>query len=258
MHVSQETPAQIHARLLKVVAAAEFRVLDGVFAFSEHPVETFPGARTRDALAFVRDEDVWSVLEPARGEEGEPIGVFSFHFPPGLDNSGFVGWLATHLKGVLGTGVIVVCGSNSARGGIFDYWGVPLAMREKAIEEIRRLRGAQVPSLDGVSMTVQSTAAIGVVGDGTRLDLVQRGARVLGRYQGGRIRRGCLVGRLTGACLTFRYLQVEQSGELHGGRSTCDVIRTHDGRIRIVEHFTWRTRAGSGTNIFEETSKTIV
>jgi hypothetical protein len=30
------------------------------------------------------------------------------------------------------------------------------------------------------------------------------------------------------------------------------VDRTADGRIRIVEHFTWSTRAGSGTNVFDE------
>ena len=258
MHVSQETPAQTHERLVKVIAAADLRVFDGVFAYSEHPVETFPAERAHDALAFVRDEDVWSVLEAARGDEAEPIGLFSFHFPPGLDNSGFVGWLATHLKGVLGTGVVVVCGSNGARGGIFDYWGVPIALREKALEEIRRLRGDVMPRLDGLRLSVQSTAANGVVGAGTHLDLVQRGSRVLGTYKGGRIRRGCLVGRLSGDSLTFRYLQVEESGELHGGRSTCDITRREDDRVRIVEHFTWRTRAGSGTNVFEETSKTIV
>ena len=44
-----------------------------------------------------------------------------FHFPAGVDNSGFVGWLASHLKVVLGTGVLVVCGFNSQRGGVFDY-----------------------------------------------------------------------------------------------------------------------------------------
>jgi hypothetical protein len=40
-----------------------------------------------------------------------------------------VGWLATHLKEALGTGVIVVRGHNAARG------------------EVRRLRAARRPSL---------------------------------------------------------------------------------------------------------------
>jgi hypothetical protein len=55
---------------------------------------SFPASQLPEALAFVRDEDAWSVLAPAETGAREPIGVFVFHFPPGLDNSGFVGWLA--------------------------------------------------------------------------------------------------------------------------------------------------------------------
>ncbi|MCY1145687.1 DUF6196 family protein [Actinoplanes sp. Pm04-4] len=79
-----------------------------------------------DTLAVVRDQQSWSTLVPlvrVPPEAVERFGVFSFHFPVGVDNSGFVGWLATHLKRRLGTGVVVVCGSNRARGGIYDYWG---------------------------------------------------------------------------------------------------------------------------------------
>ena len=57
----------------------------------------------------------------------------------GLDNSGFVGWLVSHLKAALGTGV-VVCGFNSRRGGVFDYWCVPEKIGAAAIAEVRRLR----------------------------------------------------------------------------------------------------------------------
>ena len=71
----------------------------------------------------------------------DAFAVFSFHFTPGLDNSGFVGWLASHLKAVTGTGVLVVCGQNSGRGGIFDYWGAPLPVASRVVAEIRRLRG---------------------------------------------------------------------------------------------------------------------
>ena len=61
-------------------------------------------------------------------------------FPEGVDNSGFVGWVATHLKRHLGTGVFVICGQNSRRGGIFDYWGIPLQMRNAAQSLIDALR----------------------------------------------------------------------------------------------------------------------
>jgi hypothetical protein len=107
-------------------------------------------------------------------------------------------------------------------------------------------------NLDGIRMYVSSAAEQGVVSSETRIHFIQKGPRVLGRYRGGSIGRGYLIGRLTGGELNFRYTQREASGEIHGGRSVCEVDRTADGRVRIVEHFTWRTRAGSGTNVFEE------
>ncbi|MBA3339895.1 MAG: hypothetical protein H0T54_09185, partial [Geodermatophilaceae bacterium] len=64
----------------------------------------------------------------------------SFHFPYGLDNSGFVGWLGSVLKHELGTGVFVVCGQNSRRGGIYDYWGCPAQLRHEAARVIEELR----------------------------------------------------------------------------------------------------------------------
>ncbi len=101
-------------------------------------------------------------------------------------------------------------------------------------------------------MRVSVTADRGVVGPGTRLRFIQRGSRVVGRYSGGAIARGCLAGTLSGSQLVFRYAQVEASGEIHGGRSVCQAERGPDRRIRIVEHFAWSTRPGTGTNVFEE------
>lgn len=140
MYVSRETPEQTTTRLLRVLAQSEWRVLNGSFAFREWPASRLPAERAADALALVRDEDVWSVLGPGGPEDAEPLLLFSFHFPPGLDNSGFVGWLASHLKSQLGTGVLVVCGQNSGRGGVFDYWGVPFAIGPAVVSEIERMR----------------------------------------------------------------------------------------------------------------------
>lgn len=100
-------------------------------------------------------------------------------------------------------------------------------------------------------MRVSATATSGIVDAATRLRFVQKGSRVLGRYGGGRVSRGYLVGTLDGARLRFRYTQLESSGGIHGGASVCDVIRRADGGLRLIEHFRWRTRRGSGTNIFE-------
>ena len=107
-------------------------------------------------------------------------------------------------------------------------------------------------NLDGRRMYVSSTAERGVVGTDTRLHFIQKGSRVLGRYSGGAIARGYLIGDLTGAELVFRYVQREASGDVHAGRSTCEVLLRDDGSLRIVEHFRWSTREGSGTNVFDE------
>lgn len=142
MHISHETPAETRARLRKVLALAELVVHPGTYAFVETAASDFPIHLIGEALAFVRDDDVWSALVPRdeRGPVEDSVALLSFHFPPGLDNSGFVGWLASHLKATVGTGVLVVCGQNSLRGGIFDYWGIPIAAGASVFEEIRRLR----------------------------------------------------------------------------------------------------------------------
>lgn len=107
-------------------------------------------------------------------------------------------------------------------------------------------------NLDGLSFRVAATASIGVVGAGTLLHMVQKGSRVFGRYQGGSIVRGCLVGQVMGDTLWFRYSQRESGGGIHGGRSKCVLEALPDGRVRIHEHFRWGTRAGAGVNIFEQ------
>lgn len=140
MYVSQERHDQVHARLSRVLAESEFTVYEHAYAFVEAGVSSFPEELVPAALAFVRDEDVWSALVPSSSSDQEQFVVFGFHFTPGLDNSGFVGWLASHLKARLGTGVFVVCGQNSSRGGIFDYWGAPLSVSDRVIAEVHRLR----------------------------------------------------------------------------------------------------------------------
>jgi hypothetical protein len=136
MYISKETLAQTEKRLLKVLSKAELVVFDGAYTFEEFPISELKSKAKDTALAFVRDEEVWSQLIPSQDTTKELFKIIGFHFPKGLDNSGFVGWLATHLKQKLGTGVFVTCGQNSSRGGIFDYWGCPYEIGESFIEEI--------------------------------------------------------------------------------------------------------------------------
>ncbi|GAA2324379.1 hypothetical protein GCM10010149_92190 [Nonomuraea roseoviolacea subsp. roseoviolacea] len=139
--VSRETPERTEARLRRVIAQADLVVHEGVWCFEESPIDR-PPALTADTLAVVRDDQSWSRLVPlAREHEHvERFGIFSFHFPAELDNSGFVGWLAGLLKTRLGTGVFVVCGSNRARGGIYDYWGCPIDLFDEAVAVVEALR----------------------------------------------------------------------------------------------------------------------
>ncbi|KUL34264.1 DUF6196 family protein [Actinoplanes awajinensis] len=137
--ISQESVGETDRRLRRVVAAADLVTFDGEWSFFEAPLDR-PPVLTAELLAVVRDDDRWSWLAPSGASEGERFAVFSFHFPPGVDNSGFVGWLATEFKRRLGTGVFVICGQNSDRGGIYDYWGCPAQLRAEAAEVLADLR----------------------------------------------------------------------------------------------------------------------
>lgn len=139
VQISHETPEQTEQRLLKVIAECDFKVYDGSYAFEEFPLNDFPSSIRQDAIALVRDNEVWSQLVPSNKVSKELFKVFSFHFDDCKDNSGFVGWLATHLKTKLGTGVFVTCGQNTNRGGIFDYWGCPIELEEKMISAVHEL-----------------------------------------------------------------------------------------------------------------------
>lgn len=139
VNISIETVEQIRTRLEKVIKQSRLKLYDGSWAFLEFPAGEFPGAVRSDALAVVRDDAVWSQLVPCSDVNEELFGLFRFHFPAGVNNSGFVGWLASHLKERFGTGVFVTCGQNRHDGGIFDYWGYPYNLRDPMEAEIRRL-----------------------------------------------------------------------------------------------------------------------
>ncbi|MCL2703799.1 MAG: DUF6196 family protein [Defluviitaleaceae bacterium] len=139
LYISSETIEQTELRLLKVIAGAEFEIFEGFYTFEEYPLRDFHANFNENALAHVRDKEIWSQLVPSEDKTKELFKLIGFHFKPGFDNSGFVGWLATHLKQKLGTGVFVVCGQNSGKGGIFDYWGCPCEIGGGFITEVHSL-----------------------------------------------------------------------------------------------------------------------
>jgi hypothetical protein len=101
-------------------------------------------------------------------------------------------------------------------------------------------------------MHVISTAEGGDVNAETLFEFTQDGSVVSARYAGGKVRLGYLVGAMSTTELRFRYAQIDNSGRLDGGYSTCEIGRTAEGRVRLAEHFTWDSREGSGTNLYEE------
>jgi Family of unknown function (DUF6196) len=147
MHRSHETPEQTETRLHRVIREATLYVFPDTYRFVPLPLAEFPFRARAEAQAFVRDDAVWSQLVPA--DEGPSRCVlFRFHFPEGVDNSGFVGWLASLIKRETGAGAFVVCGENPAQGGIFDLWGVDLQVGAEVLSIVRALRGAPGRSPD--------------------------------------------------------------------------------------------------------------
>jgi len=138
VYISTETLEQTESRLKKVIQTSDLKIYDKEYYFKEVPIDKFQFEE--HALAIVRDEEVWSFLIPSESSETENFKVFSFHFEEGLDNSGFVGWLASKIKMELGTGVFVVCGQNTNKGGIFDYWGCPASIADEVIKLVRQLK----------------------------------------------------------------------------------------------------------------------
>ena len=114
-------------------------------------------------------------------------------------------------------------------------------------------------SLDGIKMHVVATADGGEVNSATIFDFTQDDSIVAARDSGGKIKLGYLMGIMNSSgSLQFRYTRVDNDGRLDGGCSTCEVSRMADGRVRLLEHFQWESRHGTGTNVFEEIGDIII
>ena len=107
-------------------------------------------------------------------------------------------------------------------------------------------------TLQGRRFRVISASEGSVVSASTILTIEEDGPFVCGRYSGGTVVHGYLIGVRRGAELHFRYVQGDLSGSIDAGVSRAIVEETAEGRLRIIEHYEWATREGRGTNIFEE------
>lgn len=110
-------------------------------------------------------------------------------------------------------------------------------------------------SLDGRRMRVVATAENGEVSAQTIFTFEQSGSLFSARYRGGAIIDGYLIGCFDDenqGSLFFRYVQADLDGRIDAGVSTGLLEANAQGKLRLVEEFSWLTREGTGRNIFEE------
>ncbi|GAA0956438.1 hypothetical protein GCM10009558_074520 [Virgisporangium aurantiacum] len=235
--ISAERPVESERRLRAVLGTTRLAPLPGAWCFRR-----IAGAPSADAIATVRDVDGWCALVPAARDSGERFGLTMSTFAPDVDNSGYVGWLATVIKQRLGSGVFVVCGDNPGRGGIFDYLGYPLELAAAVhalIDELRRPVGSDPLDLDLRVFDVEQTSAASAITAGTVFEFREHAGAVEASYAGGPIGRGTLLGSRVDDRVTTAYAQVGVDGRARTGTATMRVEPAADGHLRVIEDFTW-------------------
>jgi hypothetical protein len=140
-----ETVEQMEGRLLGVISQSRFELLPDDYVWAPMNLGHAPA---REAIACVRDGDTWSQFIPASSTaSSQRYRVVSFYFKEGTNASGFVAWLAAHLKRSAGTGSVVICGKDRRDSpelfqtslGVFDYWCCPVAAGDKFVAVVRSL-----------------------------------------------------------------------------------------------------------------------
>lgn len=246
--VSHERAVESERRLLAVLRAAEVVHLEGSWGF-QRDIDRAPP----EAVAAVRDDEGWCSLVPAASGPGERFGLTRTTFPAGIDNSGFVGWLATTIKRRLGSGVFVVCGDNPGRGGIFDYLGYPIRIADdvrELIDDLRSLPAGDPLDLELHVFEVVETSPASAISAETVFEFRERDGVVEAAYTGGEVVRGLLTGRRDGDRVQSAYAQLHADGQLRSGTNEMRLQRTVTGRLRLLEQFTWSDGA-SGRNVLQ-------
>ncbi len=106
--------------------------------------------------------------------------------------------------------------------------------------------------LDGRVFRAAGAAEGGEVDEQTEFRFRQSADLVWGRYSGGNIRLGLLVGTSDGTTVRLRYTQVTRAGETATGASTDRIEVVGDGRVPLHETWAGDSRDGTGTSVLEE------
>lgn len=235
--ISQERPVESQRRLRAVLRTTQLVHLPEAWCF-----QRIVGDPPEGAIATIRDVDGWCALVPATEDSGEQFGLTLSTFAPHIDNSGYVGWLATAVKQRLGSGVFVICGDNPRRGGIFDYLGYPLEVADAVrnlIDELRRPVGDDPLDLDLHVFEVEQTSTASAVSAETVFEFREYDGVVDASYVGGRIYRGALVGRRDHDRVVTAYAQIDVDGRPQTGTAAMRIEPTADGHLRLIEDYTW-------------------
>jgi hypothetical protein len=243
--VSRERQVETDRRLRAVLRGADLVHLDGTWCY-----ERIAGDPPGDALATVRDADGWSALVLARGA-GEQFGLTLTTFSPEIESSGYMGWIATTIKQRLGSGVLVICGYNPGRGGIFDYLGYPVEVSAPVRALLDELRTApdDYLSLDLLVFNVLETSRASAISTDTWFEFRERDGVVEATYEGGSIVSGRMVGRRRDDLVRTAYAQLTTDGRQQTGTADMRVERAADGRVLLTEHYIW-SDGKPGTNVF--------
>ena len=235
--ISHELPVVTERRLLDVIRAANVEHLPGTWSFVG-----FHGPIPDQALAAVKGRNGWSALVPASDGSSEVFSLTRTFFSSEIENSGFVGWLASTIKRHLGSGLFLVCGDDPTRGGIFDYLGYPTELTTPIRELIDRLRGAS-PADEGPLelriLRVVETSAASAISTDTVFQFRQRGATVEATYSGGRVERGYLVAQHVRDQLVGGYVQLHTDGEIRTGKNTMRIESRPSGGLQLTEQCVW-------------------
>jgi|GEM_PF-308115 len=235
--ISHERQVESERRLRAVLRAAQLVHLPGAWCF-----QRLDGDSPVAALSTVRDVDGLCALVPATPDAVEQFGVTLTTFAPQIDNSGYVGWLATAIKQRLGSGVFVICGDNPRRGGIFDYLGYPLEVADAVhalIDELRQPAGSDPLDLDLHVFEVVTTSPASAISRDTWFEFHERDGVVEASYTGGEIVTGRLVGRRDQDRVSTAYTQLRVDGRLQTGTATMLVEIGTGGQVLLIEDYTW-------------------
>ncbi len=94
----------------------------------------------------------------------------------------------------------------------------------------------------------------GEVSDDTIFHYFQQDNTIWGKYAGGEIERGTLIGKFIGDCnIYFSYQHINLLGEIRSGICTSRIETLDDGRLRMYESWQWFDKDRSeGTSVIEE------